>query len=88
MASTADYPRESVQRIRFGAVSYSRYGAICGLVFNVQGRDVKVLKGLESPEALRILTELRRLGFDTVQDVGTPMMAEIVIERRNSWLGH
>jgi hypothetical protein len=88
LASTTEYPRESIQKIRFAAVSYSEYRAIFGLVFEVNGKKVKVLSGLESPEALRILSELRRLRFDTIQDVGMPMAAEMVIERRNSWLGH
>ena len=86
ITSTASYPRESIQKIRFGAVSYSRYGAICGLIFDAGGKKVKVLRGLESPEARRILAELRRLGFVIVEDVAMPMMAEMAMERRSSWL--
>lgn len=81
------YPREQVRRIEFSPVSYGRYQAIFGLVFNLNGLRVKVLRGIESPEAQIALRELKRLGFDTLIDVGMPMAAEMALERRNSWLG-
>lgn len=85
--STTSYPRGSLQKIRFGTVSYAGYAAVCGLVFEAGGKRVKVLRGLGSPEARRIVAELRLLGFDTVEDVAMPMMAEMAMERRRSWMG-
>lgn len=79
------YSREQVQRIEFAPVSYGRYQAVFGLVFRVDGKKVKVLRGVESPEAQIVLRELKRLGFDAVIDVGMPMAAEMALERRNSW---
>ena len=78
------FPKEVVKGIRFAPVAYSRYGSKCGLVFTVQRKMVKVLSGLECPEADTILKQLDRLGFDVVQDVGMPMMVEMALERRDS----
>jgi len=78
------YPKDSVKGICFAPVSYSRYGTTCGLVFKAQGKKVKILEGLESPEAKTILEQLERLGFDVVHDVAMSMMAEMALERRNS----
>jgi hypothetical protein len=80
------YPKDTVKGIRFAPVFYSKYGSICGLVFTVRGKKFKILYGLESPEAQIILEQLRRLGFDVIQDVGMPMMVEMALERRNSCL--
>lgn len=82
------FPHQAVKKIRFGAVSISRYSATCGLIFEADGKKIKTLAGLESPEAQIILKELDSLGFDIVHDVGMPMMVEMALERRNSWLGH
>jgi len=43
-----------------------------------------MLDGLEIIEAQRLLSELKRLGYDTVYDVGMPMAVEMALERRNS----
>lgn len=83
----ATYLREQVQHIEFAPVSFGRYQAVCGLVFKVDGKKIKVLRGIESPEAQIALRELKRLGYDAVIDVGMPMAAEMALERRNSWLG-
>jgi hypothetical protein len=80
------FPKDAVKGICFAPVSYSKYGSICGLVFTAQGKKVKILYRLECPEAQTILKQLDRLGFDVVHDVGMPMMVEMALERRNSWL--
>lgn len=82
------FPTQAVKKIRFGAVSISQYSATCGLIFEAEGKKTKTLAGLESPEAQIILKELDSLGFDIEHDVGMPMMVEMALERRNSWLGH
>jgi len=78
------YPKDSVKRVGFAPVSYSRYGSTCGLIFRAQGKKVKTLVGLECPEAQIILQQLDRLGFDIVHDVAMPMVVEMALERRNS----
>jgi hypothetical protein len=80
------YPKDAVKNIRFAPVAYSKYRTTCGLVFTVQGKKIKTLRGIESPEAQIVLKQLDRLGFDVVRDVGMPMMVEMALERRNSWL--
>lgn len=84
---TWSYPRSDVKGIRFGTVSFSRYGSTGGLMFEVEGKRIKALYGLKCIEAQKILDELQRLGFDISQDVGMPMMIEMEQSRRNSWLG-
>jgi hypothetical protein len=87
MKNKRTFLKESVMKIRFALVRYSQYSPTCGLVFYVAGKKIKTLEGLESPEAQTILRELDRLGFDVVHDVGMPMMVEMALEKRNSWLG-
>jgi phosphoribosylformylglycinamidine (FGAM) synthase PurS component len=77
------FPCALVKQIRYAAVSYSKYGSTFALVFTVEGKKVKVLRGIECPEAQIILRELHRLGFDVVQDIGMPMMVEMALERRD-----
>jgi hypothetical protein len=84
---TRSYAQTDVKRIRFGAVSFSKYGSVGGLIFEVSGERVKVLYGLKCIEAQKILSELQRLGFDVLVDVGMPMMVEMEQSRRRSWLG-
>jgi len=84
---TSSYSRAEVNGIKFGAVAYSRYGAQCGLIFEVAGKRIKMLYGLKCVEAQKILHELQNLGFDVCLDVGMPMMVEMELSRRNSWLG-
>lgn len=74
---TTSYARVDVKEVRFGEVGLSRYGSVNGLIFDVADKKVKTLSGLESPEAQRILNELQRLGFNTYNDPGMPMMADI-----------
>lgn len=82
---TRVFLRTAVREIRFGPVSYGRYGAVCGLIFTVADEKVKVLSGLQCVEAQKILDELQRLGYDTVRDVGMPMMVEMEESRRKFW---
>jgi hypothetical protein len=81
------FPRAEVKRVRFGAVSYSKYGATCGLIFTAAGKNIKTLSGLKCIEAQEILDELQRLGYDVVHDPAMPMMVEMEQSRRKSWLG-
>ncbi len=78
------FQKTDVMQIQFGAVSFSKYGAINGLIFKAAGRKVKIFSGLKSPEAQKILDELHRLGYDVLRDVGMPMMVEMELERRKS----
>lgn len=82
---TRSFPRECVKRIRFGQVAYSRYGGTTGLIFTVDGKQEKILYGLECIEAQKILDELQRLGYDIVRDVGMRMMVEMAESRRKRW---
>ncbi len=82
---TRSFRRDEVKRVRFGAVSYSKYGAICGLVFTVASKDIKSLYGLKCVEAQRILREIQRLGYDVEHDVAMPMMVEMEQSRRKWW---
>ena len=84
--SRQSYPKNEIGQISFAPVSYSKYGAVNGIVFKAAGKKVKTLKGLECPEAQTILKELDRLGFNVFHDVGMPMMVEMALERRNSWM--
>ncbi len=68
------FPRELVKQTSFAAVSWSNSGSTFALIFKVEGKKVKVLRGIESPEAQIVLRELQRLGFDVLQDVGMQMM--------------
>ena len=84
---TRTFPRAEVRQVRFGAVSFSRYGNNGGLIFEAERERVKVLYGLKCIEAQKILEELKRFGFDILVDVGMPMMIEMEQSRRRSWLG-
>jgi hypothetical protein len=79
--------RENIKRIEFAAVGFSRYGAILGLRFSAEGRQVKLLRGLRAIEAYKILVALEKLGFDTTVDPAMPMMMEIEESRRKSFWG-
>jgi hypothetical protein len=83
---TKFYTRSEVKTIRFGAVSYSKYGGIGGLIFEAAGKRIKTLYGLKCAEAQDILDELQRLGFDVYRDPGMPMMVEMELSRRKSRL--
>jgi hypothetical protein len=87
VSKTTSYGRSDVGQITFGGVSYSKYGATCGLIFRSGGNRVKMLYGLKCVEAQKILGELDRLGYDVEHDVGMPMMVEIELERRKSRFG-
>jgi hypothetical protein len=84
---TRSYNQSEVSGIRFGAVSFSRYGANGGLIFEVAGKKIKLLYGLKCIEAQKILDELQRLGFNVLHDPGMSMMIEMEQSRRKSWLG-
>jgi hypothetical protein len=81
---TRIFPRESVKCVRFGAVAFSRYGSINGLVFDAAGKKIKTLPHVESPEAQTILREFDRFGYDVIHDIGMPMLVEMALERRKS----
>lgn len=84
---TRQFTRAEVERIHFGTVRQSQYGSTGGLIFNVAGKRIKTLYGLKCVEAQRIIDQLQRLGFDVWHDPGMPMMVEIELSRRRSWLG-
>lgn len=84
---TRSFPRADVKRVMFGAVSLSKWGTVNGLVFEATGKRIKLLYGLQSVEAQKILEELRRLGFEVHCDPGMAMMVEMAKSRRSSWLG-
>jgi hypothetical protein len=85
---TRFFPRAEVRRVRFGAVSYSKYGATCGLIFTAADKSIKTLSGLKCIEAQEILDELQRLGYNVVHDPTMPMMIEMERARRKSWFGN
>ena len=82
---TRSFPRPEVKRVRYGAVSYSKYGASTGLVFTVQDKEIKALYGLKCVEAQKVLSEIERLGYDVEHDVAMPMTVETELDRRKSW---
>jgi hypothetical protein len=78
------FARARVREINFTAVSWSTSGPTFALVFKVDGKEIEVLRGIESPEAQTVLRELQRLGYDVEFDVGMAMMVQMAIERRRS----
>jgi hypothetical protein len=56
------------------------------LICEAAGKRIKMLYGLKSVEANKILNELQRLGFDVSRDPGMPMMVEMEEAHRRSWL--
>lgn len=84
---TRSYKRSDVTGISFGTVSFSRYGATGGMIFEAAGKRIKALYGLKCVEAQKLLNELQRLGFDVCRDPGMPMMIEMEQSRRKSWFG-
>lgn len=78
------FARTRVRAINFTAVSWSTSGPTFALVFKVDGKEIEVLRGIESPEAQTVLRELQRLGYDVEFDVGMAMMVQMAIERRRS----
>jgi hypothetical protein len=79
--------RQDIKEIGFGAVGSSKYGSVTGLRFNAAGKEIKLLRGLRSAEAQKVLAKLSDLGFDTVTDPAMPMMVEIEKSRRKSFWG-
>jgi hypothetical protein len=70
----------------FASVGFSRYGAVFGVKFITQGKTIKLLRGLEAPEARKILIELEKLGVQAVKDPAIGMMVEMTESRRaSSW---
>lgn len=78
------FAREDVRSLTFAAVSVSKYGAVNGLRFQVNKKQVKTLRGLKAAEAKQILGELRRLGFDVLIDPAMKMIIEIEQSRDRS----
>ncbi len=56
--------RQDIKGIEFVAVGFSKYGSVTGLRFNAAGKEIKLLRGLRSAEAEKILAKLSELGFD------------------------
>lgn len=81
------FQKLDVKQVEFAAVGFSKYGTITGLAFRDNGGRVKILRGLRSVEAQKILMEIRRLGFDIVSDPAMQMMVEIEQSRRKSFWG-
>ncbi len=71
------YARTEVKEVKFGGVSVARYGAVNGLIFEVENKSIQTLYGLRPIEAQRILEELKRMGFNVYSDPGMPMMVDI-----------
>ena len=80
---TRSFPRAEVLKIRFGAVGYSRSGAIMGLVFTASSRKMKILAGLKAPEAQKILIVLGRFGYNVADDPGMQKIVERELNRRS-----
>jgi hypothetical protein len=59
------FVRQDIKEIEFVAVGFSQYGSVTGLKFNAAGKQIKLLRGLRSVEAQKILAKLSELGFDT-----------------------
>lgn len=76
------FQRRDVKQIEFAAVGFSKYSTVTGLTFRDNGKRVKILRGLRSVEAQKILMGIRCLGFDTVSDPAMQMMVEIELSRR------
>jgi hypothetical protein len=75
------YTRKGIEEIAFRPPGFT-IGARSGLSYLVAGKRVKVFSGLRAPEAERILTELKRLGFDTVHDPQMLLLVEMEQTRR------
>lgn len=75
------YARKEIEEIVFGSAGFT-LGGRSGLSFLAGGKRVKVFSGLRAPEAEKILTELKRLGFDTVRDPQMLLMVEMERTRR------
>jgi hypothetical protein len=84
VVQTVAYQRLDIGPIQYGAVSYSRSGAIYGLMFRAAGKRIKSLNGLKPVEAQRILRELERLGYEVQHDAGMATRVEREMARRNS----
>jgi hypothetical protein len=84
IAARRAFPRSHIRQIGFTAISWSTSGPRFAIVFKVNGREVEVLRGIESPEAQTVLRELDRLGYDVDFDVGMPTLVQMAIERRRN----
>jgi hypothetical protein len=81
------YARADVKRIQFSS-DYAPWwlrATHASLTFLAEGNPVSCLTGLKSVEAQRILNQLRRMGFDVVQDVALPMAVEMEQSSRKFW---
>jgi hypothetical protein len=76
------FPIQDVKELQFAAVRIGRYGGVMGLRFKVGDKTKKVLAGLESPEAAKVLGGLESLGLHVVHDPAMPMMIEMALSRR------
>src|SRR5262249_23483890 len=62
------FPRDQVQEIRFAAVEVRKYGVTPGLILDCSGQRIKALRGIRSPDSVKVLDELQRLGYKVVRD--------------------
>lgn len=77
----------SIEQAHYGIVHIREYGGGMGIVFTSGARSIKLLEGLEAPEANQILDALRNLGVNIVKDVAMPMLIEMANSRRNGKFG-
>jgi hypothetical protein len=71
---TTSWPRSEINDLRYGVVAQGRGSSVYGLLFTADGRERKALVGLQAVEARRVLSELRRLGYEAGESEG---MAEL-----------
>lgn len=76
------YLQPEITKVRYVPISYSKSGAALGIVFQVAGKKIKTMRRLECIEGDRILTELHRLGYDTVFDVTLALRVQLARQRR------
>jgi hypothetical protein len=74
---TRSYPLNEISEVRFAAIASLKNITIRGLRFVVSGKKLKVLPGLEAPEADQILKALEAFGVNVV---GDPDMATKIAE--------
>jgi len=66
--TTRSYSLRDVSHLRFGVIASAKGSSIYGIRFVAAGKKLKVLPGLEAPEAAEILQGFKALGADVVDD--------------------
>jgi hypothetical protein len=80
------FPISTIKALQFGVVAWGRT-PVEGLLFKVDGKTKKVLAGLDSPEAAKVLDALASLGINIVRDPAMPMMVDMALSRRKHFGG-